>query len=197
METPPSSSLSQPGLRQALFSNLGYTYLDVRPEIELEEIGKVKGSVNIPIVLATRRYDPDQGRKVSIKEDNPDFIAEVRAPQAPKVHWLRAENASQLPESTSAPAPAFLAPQLALLALPVPCSWRLQPLPQVERRFPDRDTPLLVACSNGRTYSMDALMALEEAGYTNIVGLRGGFYSWNKCAPPFPRLLFAPVATEA
>lgn len=48
----------------------------------------------------------------------------------------------------------------------------------MKKRFPNLDHPLLVACSDGRTYSIDALMALEEAGYTNIVGLRGGFYSW-------------------
>lgn len=51
---------------------------------------------------------------------------------------------------------------------------------QVERKFPDKDAGLVVGCSNGRAYSMDALMALDEAGYTNLVGLKGGFYAWNK-----------------
>lgn len=56
----------------------------------------------------------------------------------------------------------------------------------MEKRFPDKDeAKILIGCSNGRKYSMDALMALDEAGYTNIVGLKGGYYAWNRC------LLFA------
>ena len=52
---------------------------------------------------------------------------------------------------------------------------------QVELAFPDKDeAKLLIACSNGRNYSMDALEALDEAGYTNLVGLRGGYYAWNR-----------------
>lgn len=43
---------------------------------------------------------------------------------------------------------------------------------QVKKRFPGTETKLLVACNNGRTYTMDALMALDEEGYTNIVGLK-------------------------
>lgn len=43
---------------------------------------------------------------------------------------------------------------------------------QVKKKFPDTETKLLVACNNGRTYTMDALMALDEEGYTNIVGLK-------------------------
>jgi rhodanese-related sulfurtransferase len=35
-----------------------------------------------------------------------------------------------------------------------------------------------VACANGRQYSIDALEALDEAGYTNLVGLRGGYTAW-------------------
>lgn len=31
---------------------------------------------------------------------------------------------------------------------------------------------------------MDALMALDEAGYVNIVGLKGGYYAWNRQANP-------------
>lgn len=49
---------------------------------------------------------------------------------------------------------------------------------QVEKKFPKKDAPLLVACSDGRTYSIDALEALDEAGYENIVGLKGGYYAW-------------------
>jgi hypothetical protein len=63
---------------QALFSNLGYTYLDVRPSIELEEVGKVRGSVNIGIKNAKRKYNTEKGKKVLEKSDNPDFVAQVR-----------------------------------------------------------------------------------------------------------------------
>lgn len=62
---------------QALFSNFGYTYLDVRPSLELEEVGKVKGSVNISLVNATRKYSSEKKKKVLQKEDNPNFIQEV------------------------------------------------------------------------------------------------------------------------
>ena len=53
---------------------------------------------------------------------------------------------------------------------------------QVELRFPDKENArILIGCSNGKNYSMDALMALDEAGYQNLVGLRGGYYAWNRC----------------
>jgi hypothetical protein len=53
---------------------------------------------------------------------------------------------------------------------------------QVEKRFPNKDAAkLLVACADGRQYSIDALEALDEAGYINLVGLRGGYYAWFRC----------------
>jgi rhodanese-related sulfurtransferase len=55
---------------------------------------------------------------------------------------------------------------------------------QVQRKFPSKDAKLLVACSNGRQYSIDALEALDGAGYTNIVGLRGGYTAWFRCVGP-------------
>ena len=45
-------------------------------------------------------------------------------------------------------------------------------MPQVKKRFPDPETPLLIACNDGRTYTMDALVALDEEGYTNLTGLK-------------------------
>ncbi len=39
---------------------------------------------------------------------------------------------------------------------------------------------MVIMCSDGKTYSMDALVALDEEGYTNIVGLKGGYYNWFK-----------------
>lgn len=59
--------------------------------------------------------------------------------------------------------------------------WHSPPSTQVEKRFPNKETAkLLVSCADGRQYSIDALEALDEAGYTNLVGLRGGYYGWFK-----------------
>ena len=66
-------------IAQALFSTFGYTYLDVRPSLELEEVGKVKGSVNIPLVNASRKYSSEKQKKVLQKEDNPNFVQDVRS----------------------------------------------------------------------------------------------------------------------
>jgi len=117
----PSSPFSLP---QALYSNGGYVYLDVRPALELDEVGKFKGCVNISPYSSKRVFDPEQNKKVVVREENPNFIA------------------------------------------------------QVEKRFPDKATKLLVACSDGKSYSMDALGELDDAGYTNLVALKGGYYAW-------------------
>lgn len=109
---------------RVLFSALGYKYLDVRPTAELEEVGKVKGSINVPIMNAKWKFDSKENKRVMEKSENPDFVK------------------------------------------------------QVEKFIPDKDTPIMVGCSDGTTYSIDALMALEDAGYTILVGLKGGFYAW-------------------
>jgi rhodanese-related sulfurtransferase len=109
---------------RALFSSLGYVYLDVRPALELEEVGKVKGSVNVPIQHAKWKYNAEERKRTVVREDNPDFVA------------------------------------------------------QVEKRFPDKETKIMIACSNGTRYSLDALEALDEAGYENLAGLKGGYYAW-------------------
>ena len=49
----------------------------------------------------------------------------------------------------------------------------------MEKRFKNKEHKILIGCSDGSTYSIDALEALDEAGYTNIVGLRGGYYAWH------------------
>lgn len=48
----------------------------------------------------------------------------------------------------------------------------------IEKRYPDKETKFLVGCSDGRKYSLDALGALDEAGYGNLAGLKGGYYAW-------------------
>ena len=64
---------------QALFSDGGYTYLDVRPKLEVDDIGKVKGSVNVPMANSARKYDPEQRKKVVQNlGKNENFIKEVR-----------------------------------------------------------------------------------------------------------------------
>ncbi len=40
--------------------------------------------------------------------------------------------------------------------------------------YPDKSTPLLIYCSDGRQRSIAALHALDAAGYTRLVGLHGG-----------------------
>jgi hypothetical protein len=71
---------------QCLYSNGGYTYLDVRSALEVDEVGKVRDSVNIPWVLCSRVWDPQEQKKVIKKEDNPDFIAQVRQQQDIGLH---------------------------------------------------------------------------------------------------------------
>lgn len=76
-------------------------------------------------------------------------------------------------------------PEEHLMACTVGLESHLHTSLQVEQAFPDKeDARIIVACSNGRAYSMDALEALDEAGYTNLVGLRGGYYAWNRWGAP-------------
>lgn len=109
---------------RVLFSEDGYAYLDVRPALELEEVGKVKDSVNIPLYNSVRKYNSETRQKEVVKTENEKFKE------------------------------------------------------QIEKRFPDKGAKIIVACSDGRAYSMDALEALDEMGYTNLVGLKGGYYAW-------------------
>lgn len=48
----------------------------------------------------------------------------------------------------------------------------------MKKRFPKDDAKILIGCSDGRTYSRMALEALDEAGYVNLAGLRGGYNAW-------------------
>jgi 3-mercaptopyruvate sulfurtransferase SseA len=49
---------------QVLFSDLGWKYVDVRPALEFEEVGKVPGSINIPVVNSKRVFSPEENKKV-------------------------------------------------------------------------------------------------------------------------------------
>lgn len=44
-------------------------------------------------------------------------------------------------------------------------------LAQVARKFRRKDSRIIVACGNGKSHSIDVLEALEEEGFTNIVGM--------------------------
>lgn len=65
---------------QVLFGS-GYAWLDVRSELECDEVGKVKGSVNVPFVNLKRVYDAKEGKKVVQKASNPNFLAMVSPPR--------------------------------------------------------------------------------------------------------------------
>ena len=76
---------------QVLFSEEGYAYLDVRPTLEYEEVGRVKGSVNIPMVNLKRVYDPEQKKKVMQKEENDTFTDKVSPPPSCAVECFDGE----------------------------------------------------------------------------------------------------------
>jgi len=50
----------------------------------------------------------------------------------------------------------------------------------VEATVPDKATKLIVTCSDGRVRTLSALRALDEAGYTNLVGMRGGYNGFSR-----------------
>eukprot|EP00958_Prasinococcus_capsulatus_P006537 scaffold619_cov403-Prasinococcus_capsulatus_cf.AAC.11 len=50
---------------------------------------------------------------------------------------------------------------------------------EVRKIFPDTSTRIIIQCSDGRKRALAALMALDDAGYSNIVGLKGGFNAWS------------------
>ena len=49
---------------------LGYTWLDVRPTMEYEDAGKVRNSVNIPIMNMTKKFVGEEKKKVSMLMQN-------------------------------------------------------------------------------------------------------------------------------
>jgi hypothetical protein len=84
LEAFPDKGIANVEEARALFSSGGYTYLDVRPELELQEVGKVKGCVNVPIAHSKFAYDAEKREKTVVKEDNPDFVAQVREGARPR-----------------------------------------------------------------------------------------------------------------
>lgn len=51
---------------------------------------------------------------------------------------------------------------------------------QIAKQFPEKDAKILVVCSTGTNRAIQVLQILDGEGYTNIVGLKGGFNKWNE-----------------
>eukprot|EP00899_Mesostigma_viride_P009907 jgi/Mesvir1/18918/Mv18905-RA.1 len=49
---------------------------------------------------------------------------------------------------------------------------------KVQSVFRSKEAKIIVSDSTGREHATDALMALDDEGYTNIVGLKGGYRKW-------------------
>jgi len=64
--------------------------------------------------------------------------------------------------------------------LPDPQTLNADFVKQVEARFPDKKTKLIITCSDGRMRTFSALRALDAAGYTNIVGMKNGYNHWSR-----------------
>jgi len=69
-------------------------------------------------------------------------------------------------------------------------------LDQVRARFPSKDAPIVVMCSDGRRRSMQALELLEGEGYMNLVGMKGGFNYWDEVFDRYLRRRDVGIATE-
>src|SRR5687767_1255682 len=53
----------------------------------------------------------------------------------------------------------------------------------VEKTFPDKDTPLVLQCGGGFRSAL-AADVLQRMGYTNVVSLDGGWRQWNEAGLP-------------
>lgn len=126
LESFPDKMIANAEEARVLFTEGGYKYLDVRPELEIDSVGGVRGRVGVPVMNAKWEYNTEKKKKIAKRWDNEDFVK------------------------------------------------------MVEKKIPNKDTPIIVGCSDGTTYSLDALEALDDAGYTCLVGLKGGFYAWNR-----------------
>jgi hypothetical protein len=71
--------LPRPALSQCLLELGGYTYLDVRPALEVEETGSVQGCVHVPLVIATPVFD-ESGRREVETSPNAGFLQQASQP---------------------------------------------------------------------------------------------------------------------
>lgn len=112
---------------RTLFSpEIGYKYLDVRASYEIDTIGKVAGSVNIPLINAKPQWNSETGSRDYVQTVNSDFMN------------------------------------------------------QIQKAFPDKSTKIIVGCSDGFNRTIQACMLMEEAGFSDIVAIQGGFNLWTR-----------------
>jgi len=110
---------------RTLFSpQIGYKYLDVRAEFELNAVGKVLTSTNIPLINGKKQFV--DGAQQVVQTPNPEFLE------------------------------------------------------RVAKLFPDKATKIIIGCSDGSNRTIQAFMLLEQAGYTDIVAIEGGFNLWTR-----------------
>lgn len=95
----PDKGIANAEEARVLFTEAGYTYLDVRPALELEEVGKVRGCVNIPIVNSKWVYNPEERKKTIVKEDNPAFVEQVGSRPVRVLHarWFAGSRSTACP----------------------------------------------------------------------------------------------------
>jgi len=105
---------------------IGYKYLDIRASYEIDSIGKVPGSINIPLINAKPQWNSETGTRDFVQSVNAEFLNEV------------------------------------------------------SKKFPAKDTKIIVGCSDGFNRTIQACMLMEEAGYTHIVAIQGGFNLWTR-----------------
>eukprot|EP00798_Chlamydomonas_sp_ICE-L_P001120 gene1120-3954_t len=171
----PEMGVAEPDEVRCLLAQ-GWTWLDVRPTLEYEDAGKTKGSVNIPIKNSKKKFV--DGKKTFEKTPNPDWLAMVQKKfpcKDPKITIGCSEGQTH---SMCVSCPWSLTHAL------IP-SIRIDP-PQYStictiksaRRVHQKRQKIMIGCSDGQAYSIDALEALDEAGYVNLVGVAGGYYEW-------------------
>ena len=49
----------------------------------------------------------------------------------------------------------------------------------IERRYPDKNTPFILYCGGGYRSAL-AAESLQKMGYTNVLSMSGGFTAWKK-----------------
>lgn len=112
---------------RTLFSpEIGYKYLDVRAPYEIDTVGKVPGSINIPLINAKPFFNGETGKRDYTQTPNPEFMDKI------------------------------------------------------QKTFPDKASKIVVGCSDGFNRTIQACMMMEEAGYTSVVAIQGGFNLWTR-----------------
>lgn len=109
-------------------------------------------------MVSTRKYDPEAKKKrVVKKEKNEDFVK-----QASRVIRHICSRHSSARSCVLVTFCVLVTSRTCLdEMMQLEPTTSIGPL-QVEKRFPDKSAKLLIGCSNGTQYSLDALEALDE-----------------------------------